>query len=232
MSRSETVVISVGGSLIVPSGGDGTPDAKFLKNLREFVAHSVALGKRLVLIAGGGKTARQYQNVLNELVETNSDDQDWIGIHATRLNGQLLKIALKGFAEEFLITNPNELPTTDKPVMVGGGYKPGSSTDLRAVQVAKNLGATKVINLSNIDYAYTADPNEDPDAKKIETMSWNEFLSLVPHEWSPGLSTPFDPIASREAKTNGIEVAIINGNKLEEVEKYLHGKSFIGSVIK
>ncbi|XKT74526.1 MAG: UMP kinase [Patescibacteria group bacterium UBA2163] len=232
MPDAETIVISVGGSLIVPSQGDGTPDTAFLESLRAFVAQSVAEEKRLVLIAGGGKTARLYQSALEGFVEINPDDQDWIGIHATRLNGQLLKIALKGYAEEFLVTNPNELPRSDKPVIVGGGYKPGASTDLRAVQIAKNIGAKKVVNLSNIDYAYTADPNEDPSAQKIEEMRWDEFLSLIPSEWSPGLSSPFDPIASREAQAAGMEVAIINGTKLEEVKKYLNDEPFVGSLVR
>jgi len=230
--ESETVVISVGGSLIVPSKGDGTPDAIFLNSLREFIQRGVQNGRRFVCIAGGGKTARLYQNVLRGIVKTDAEDEDWIGIHATRLNGQLLKIVLKEHADDFLVTNPDELPETDKSVIVGGGYKPGASTDLRAVQIAKNLGATCVVNLSNIDYAYTDDPNTNSDAQKIETMSWDEFLKLIPSEWSPGLSSPFDPIASREAKEAGIEVAIINGNKLEEVEKYLNGEPFTGSVIR
>lgn len=232
MHGAETVVISVGGSLIVPSKGDGRPDGAFLASFRAFIARGVKSGRRFICIAGGGKTTRTYQSALDALVDATADDKDWIGIHTTRLNGQLLKIALKGFSEEFLVTNPGELPDTEKPVIVGGGYKPGSSTDLRAVQIAKHIGATKVINLSNIDYAYTADPNEDSNAKKIEQMTWDEFLALVPREWSPGLSAPFDPIASREAKEAGIEVAIINGNKLEEVEKYLAGEPFMGSVIR
>lgn len=232
MLNTEIVVISVGGSLIVPSKGDGTPDGEFLKRLRDFVGKNVSKGKKMILIAGGGRTTRKYQEPLEQFAHLSSDDLDWIGIHATRLNGQLLKIALKDFADDFLVTNPDEMPTTDKLVVVGAGYKPGSSTDLRAVQIAKNLGATKVVNLSNIDYAYTSDPNKNPDAQKIEKMNWNEFLKLIPKTWSPGLNVPFDPIASREAKKNGIEVAIINGNKLEEVEKYLAGEPFVGSVIR
>lgn len=225
-------VISVGGSLIVPSRGDGTPDGTFLKSFRAFIEKGVGHGQRFVCIAGGGRTTRTYQQPLKEFVHVTEEDLDWIGIHATRLNGQLLKIALKEFADDFLVTNPDELPKTDKPVIVGSGYKPGSSTDLRAVQIATNLGATRVVNLSNIDYAYTADPNEDPTAQKIKRMSWNEFLKLIPETWTPGLNAPFDPVASREAQEHSIEVAIINGNKLAEVEKYLAGEAFIGSVIR
>ena len=231
MHDSETIVISVGGSLIVPSASDGTPDADFLKRFRAFIEKGVKEGKRFVCVTGGGRTTRKYQEALDQLVESNSDDQDWIGIHATRLNGQLLKVALKGFTEEYLVTNPNEIPNTNQPVIIAAGYKPGSSTDLRAVQIAHNRGAKRVVNLSNIDCAYTSDPNEDPNAQKIDKMTWDEFLALIPDAWSPGLSTPFDPLASREAKQNGMEVAIINGNKLEEVEKYLNGEEFVGSLI-
>lgn len=226
------VVISVGGSLIVPLGGDGTPDARFLKAFRSFIERGVSQSRRFICIAGGGRTARKYHEAIHSITHIDNEDLDWIGIHATRLNGQLLKIVLKDFADDFLVTNPEELPDTDKPVIVGSGYKPGSSTDLRAVQIAAKLGARRVINLSNIDYAYTADPNQNPKAEKIETMGWNQFLELIPKEWSPNISAPFDPVASREAQKLGIEVVIINGNKLEEVEKYLNGESFIGSVIR
>ena len=227
----ETIVFSVGGSLIVPGKGDGTPDATFLKAFRAFIETGVARGTRFVCIAGGGKTARLYQSGLRE-VGVSPDDLDWIGIYATHFNAHLLQLALKEYADERLITNPNEIPETDKPVIVGSGYQPGSSTDLRAVQIASKLGAQKVINLSNIDYAYTTDPNIDPNAQKIETMGWDEFIALFPATWTPGLNLPFDPIASREARAAGIEVAVINGSNLGEVEKYLSGEPFIGSVIK
>ena len=116
--------------------------------------------------------------------------------------------------------------------MIAAGYRPGSSTDLRAVQIAEKIGATKVINLSNIDYVYTADPRTNPDAQKIETINWSDFRALIPAEWDPGLSSPFDPIAAKAAERDNIEVAIINGNKLAEVVNYLDGKPFVGTLIK
>ncbi|MBP9760005.1 MAG: hypothetical protein KBD24_01410 [Candidatus Pacebacteria bacterium] len=51
-------------------------------------------------------------------------------------------------------------------------------------------------------------------------------------DWDPGLSSPFDPIAAREAEKCGIEVAIINGTKLKQVEKYVAGEKFIGTKVK
>ena len=56
-------------------------------------------------------------------------------------------------------------------------------------------------------------------------------MRLIPKEWNPGLSSPFDPVAARAAEAYGIEVSIINGNNIEELEKYLNGEPFIGTRI-
>jgi len=45
------------------------------------------------------------------------------------------------------------------------------------------------------------------------------------------LSAPFDPIAAKEADSLNLEVAVINGKKLEEFEKYLNDEPFMGTVI-
>jgi uridylate kinase len=225
----ETIVMSVGGSLIVPGGIDTT----FLSNLKKFIETETAEGRRFIIIAGGGRTARNYQEAAATVSELNAEDLDWMGIHATRLNGHLLRTVFRDLAHRVMITNPDEIldvPKNEK-VVIAAGYRPGCSTDLRAVQIAEKTGATKVINLSNIDYVYTADPRKNPDAEKIENISWADFRAMIPADWDPGLSSPFDPIAAKVAERDGIEVAIINGDKLEEVMKYLDGKEFIGTKI-
>lgn len=230
MSDTGTIVISLGGSLIVPD----TIDTELLSNFKQFVEESIAEGKRVVVIAGGGKTTRRYQEAAAHVATLTDDDLDWLGIHATRLNAHLIRTILRDVAHPVIITNPDDvldIPDSAR-VIVAAGYRPGSSTDLRAVQIASHLGATKLINLSNIDYAYTDDPRTNPNAQKITETTWAEFRAILPTEWSPGLSSPFDPVAAREAEKNAIEVAIINGKQLDELRKYLKGEAFIGSVIR
>ena len=230
MSISETIVMSVGGSLIVPNQIDTT----FLANLKTFVdKQTTSHGRRFIIIAGGGRTARNYQEAAGAVSELAAEDLDWMGIHATRLNGHLLRTIFRHTAHRVMITNPDEILDVpkDEKVVIAAGYRPGSSTDLRAVQIAEKIGATKVINLSNIDYVYTADPRTNPNATKIETISWTDFRALIPAEWDPGLSSPFDPIAAKVAQRDNIEVAIINGTRLDEVVKYLEEESFVGTKI-
>lgn len=222
--------MSVGGSLIVPND----IDTGFLASLKNFIETAVAAGdRRFVIIAGGGRTARRYQEAADSLHGLDKEDLDWIGIHATRLNGHLLRTIFKDNAYRTMITNPDEIldAPQDARVIIAAGYRPGASTDLRAIQIAERVGATKVVNLSNIDHVYTADPKTDPGAKPIEKISWSEFRKLIPTEWDPGLSSPFDPIAAREAESRGIEVTCINGGKLDELKKYLEDQPFIGTLI-
>ena len=230
MPVTETIVMSVGGSLIVP----GAIDTTFLTSLKKFIdMETTSKGRRFIIIAGGGRTARNYQDAAGAVSDLDAEDLDWMGIHATRLNGHLLRTIFRHTAHRVMITNPDEIldvPKNEK-VVIAAGYRPGSSTDLRAVQIAEKIGATKVINLSNIDYVYTADPRTNPDAQKIESISWPDFRALIPADWDPGLSSPFDPIAAKVAQRDNIEVAIINGDKLDEVVKYLDGEEFIGTKI-
>lgn len=222
--------MSVGGSLIVPD----SIDSLFLADFKNLIEHQTALGKRrFIIIAGGGKTARRYQDAAASVTELNPEDLDWMGIHATRLNGHLLRTIFRDSAHPEMITNPDEITDVpkDSPVVIAAGYRPGASTDLRAVQIAINCGATKLMNLSNIDYVYTDNPKRNPDAKKIEDISWADFIKLIPTEWSPGLSAPFDPVAARVAQSHNLEVAVVNGQNITEIENYLEGRPFIGTKI-
>lgn len=228
-SIREKIVVSVGGSLIVPD----QIDTDFLSRFKTLVLEKIGVGLSFVVIAGGGKTARRYQEAASTVTDLSPTDLDWIGIHSTRLNGHLLRTIFSDHAHPVMITNPDEVLDVppDSPLIVAAGYRPGASTDLRAVQIAARCGATKVVNLSNIDYVYDSDPREHSNAKKFERLSWAEYRKLVPEEWDPGLSSPFDPVAAREAEKVGLEVAIINGAKLNEFSNYLAGKPFAGTSI-
>ena len=229
MSNMETIVMSVGGSLIVPD----QIDTVFLAELKEFIVKETATGRRFIIIAGGGRTARRYQDAAATVTDLKSEDLDWLGLHATRLNGHLLRTIFRDLAHPVIITNPDEILDVPKSakLIIAAGYRPGASTDLRAIQIAHHVKASKVVNLSNTDYVYTDNPNTNPDAKKIEEITWSEFRKLIPEDWDPGLSAPFDPVAAKKAESLQIEVAQINGQKMLELDNYLNNREFIGTFI-
>lgn len=223
-----TYILSVGGSLIVPQAGI---DTAFLKSLRRFVISRFDQGDRLIIVTGGGITARNYVKAASAVEKVPVDDQDWLGIHATRLNAHLVRTLLKDVAHPEIITNPDKVLKTRAKIIVAGGYRPGWSTDYVSVLLAKKYKAKTVINLSNIDYVYNKDPREFKDAKRIERINWEGFKEIVGDEWTPGMNAPFDPIASRLAQELKLKVAVLNGKKLDNVQKFMDGKNFIGTLI-
>lgn len=226
-NERERIIVSVGGSLIVPDG----IDTDFLKRFKALILEKIEAGYAFTIITGGGKVCRRYQEAANSITPLSRQDLDWLGIHVTRLNAQLLRNIFSGYAHPQIIKNPTIDIEVDEPVLIAAGWQPGCSTDYDAVLIAKNLGARRIVNLSNIDYVYDSDPRTNPNAKKFERLSWSDFRRLIPPEWDPGLSSPFDPVAAREAEALGIEVAIINGEKLGEFSNYLDGKQFAGTII-
>lgn len=229
--NDQRIIISLGGSLLVPEG----IDVDFVQKLKSFVIAHIEKGFSFILVVGGGKTARKYIDSAAEVTEITDDDKDWIGIHATRMNAHFIRTVFREYAHARINTNPHDLEDfydAKEPIIVAGGWRPGRSTDYCAVLLGKYLDAKRVINLSNIDYAYDRDPRMFPDAQKIEQTDWKTFRGIVGSVWNPGMSAPFDPIASILAEEEKMEVAILNGNDLENVSRYLAGQEFIGTVIK
>lgn len=221
------IVLSVGGSLVVPKEGI---DVAYLKGLRSFVIRQVKKGYRFIIVVGGGRTARQYQEAANSLVSLADEDVDWLGIHATRLNGHLLRSLFRDIALHYVVKDPTRKIAWNKKVLIAAGWKPGWSTDYVAVKLAKQYGSKFVINLSNINAVYDRDPNIDPDAKKFDVMTWKQFRGIVGHEWHPGANHPFDPVASRLASQAKMKV-IVTGKDFKNLDQILAGKKFEGTVI-
>jgi len=227
----ETIVLSLGGSLIVPNEG---VNFSFLKRFNKLIRKHVALGRRFFIVCGGGETARHYIDgavrVLGKSIT--NEDCDWLGIHGTRINAHLLRTIFQDIAYPKVIDKYDRKYDVDGyPVIIGSGWKPGWSTDYDAVILAKQHGAHLLINLSNVDMVYTKDPNKFKDAYPIEQTNWDFFCSLVGDKWSPGLSAPFDPIAAKEARDHGLTVIILRGDNFNNLEKVFGGEKFKGTVI-
>jgi len=223
----ETIVISLGGSLIIPDN----IDVNFLKEFKALILEYVVKGKKFVIITGGGKLCRKYNDAAKELTSPSNEDLDWIGIASLRLNAELLRVIFGEYAHSEVVTNLTQPFSLDKPIVIGSAYKPDWSSDWNAVQAAKNLGAKKIINLSNTDYVYDSDPKKNPNAKKIEKISWKDYRAMIPKEWNAGLNTPFDPIASEIAEKEGITVITMNGKPIDNLAKCLNSEKFAGTII-
>jgi len=232
--KKETIIISLGGSLVAP----GEVDLGFLKNFKHTISKYIGSdptsprlrGTKFFILVGGGKVARIYQKALLEF-GAKSNDRDWIGINITRLNAEVVKQMFSGSCYPKIITDPNKKVKTSKDIIVGAGWKPGWSTDYDSVLIAKNHNVKTIINLTNIDYVYDKNPAQFPDAKPLKEIDWKSFHRIVGDKWSPGLSMPFDPRASKLAASLKLKVIMINGKNMERLEDFLNDKPFMGTII-
>lgn len=229
MQEKEPIIISLGGSMVVPE----MPDPTFIINFRKIILDIVKdYNKRFFIIVGGGKVCRIYQAALSQTIDASTEELDWMGIYATHLNAQLVRLSFGDNAPKEIVTDPSVVSSLSNDVVIGAGWEPGCSTDTDAVLIAEIIKAKKIINISNVDYVYDSDPKLNPSAKKLENISWKDYRSMISSEWAPGMNLPFDPIASHKAEDLGIEVVFISGKNLENLKNYITGQSFTGSIIK
>jgi uridylate kinase len=229
--RHDTFILSLGGSLVYPPGGI---DIAFLARFNTFIRRQISSKKRrFFIVVGGGAVMRQYRDAAIAASHTSiaNDDLDWLGVHATRLNAQLLRTIFRDIADPRVIKHYEIILKISAPLAIAAGWKPGWSTDYDAIMLCQDYGVREVINITNVDQVYDRDPNKFPDAKPLVYATWKKYRAMAGDKWSPGLNLPFDPIASKLADELGITVKILGGRDLDNLSLALDGKPFRGTTI-
>lgn len=209
-------------------------DTEFLSAFNRFIREQTEKYKRrFFIVVGGGGPTRHYQEAARIVrgTEIEDTDLDWLGIHSSRLNAQLVRTVFKEIADPRVIKHYEIILKIDKPVAVAAGWKPGWSTDYCAVTLAEDYRIPTVINLTNIAQVYDKDPKTHPEAKPLKDIDWPTYRAMVGDTWRPGMNAPFDPIASKLAEANGITVKILDGHNFEALANALDDKDFVGTTI-
>lgn len=224
----QTFIISLGGSIFFPN----EINIEFIKSFYNLIKDRVEKGDKFIIITGGGRLARLYQGALLEIKKNSTDiERDWVGIFATQSNCKFIKAIFGDLACDDFIFNPTQKIEFNKPIMFGAGYEPGCSTDMDAVLVAQTYGIKTIVNISNIEKIYTKDPNKFEDAEPLDNISWDELAKIVGEKWTPGMNSPFDPIASKLAKELNLKVVALGGKNIQNLYNFFNGNEFEGSVI-
>ncbi len=221
----KVVVISVGGSIIVP----GEVDYDFLKKFKVTIK-GLSRKYKIVICTGGGHTARDYIGSLRRL-RLPSLKQSYIGIAATRINALLLAFAISDCNQSI----PSSLSKVKSllgryDIVVCGGLKPGRTSDGTTAEIADYLKADAMVNMTNVSGLYTKDPTRYKDAKFIPIISHADFAKRMDRiKEKPGQHFVLDSVAARIARKRKMEVVILEGVK--NLESYLSCKKFKGTII-
>ena len=205
-------VISVGGSVLY----NGKFNHKLANSLKKVLDNSHSYK----LVTGGGTLARD----LISQFHFDEESEHILGIMATKINAFALS---KILGYKFVDKNPISIARI-KENTVSGGYKPGWSTDIDAAIIAKYWNADALLNLTNIDYMYTKNPNR-PGAKPIESIDYESVKEILGHDFSPGMHYPIDPRVIDILKKKRIPIIIFSG--ISNLKKIIEGKKFVGTTI-
>ncbi len=225
--QEEKVVISIGGSILVPGNGD----AAYIGRLAEMLGRA-SEKVHIAVVCGGGKIARYYTETGRDL--GGSEEQlDIMGIDATRINAKLLALALGGLSSMDVKPTVKETAETAGKVKIAvmGGTEPGHTTDAVATMLAAEMGAARVVNATSVDAVYSEDPRKNPDAERYSSMTIEQLGHIVYADHGAGKSSVFDPLGVRIAEEKGIDIEIVDGRNLEELEKAILGQPFSGTHI-
>ena len=222
------VVISVGGSVLVPS-----LEAHRLKEWAESLIDLTKAGIQIFAVVGGGGEARRYIDACRDigLDEASSDE---IGILVTRINAALLVGALKEYVYPIVATSYLDAKAAgfSGKIVVMGGMTPGQTTDAVAAVLAEEVGASMMINLTAIDGIYSADPKKDKSAKKHDLMTPQELIDLIMKEkMNAGSNMVIDLVAAKIAERSGITLVIIDGRDPSLIGKALLNGKFEGTIV-
>ncbi len=240
----QTIIISLGGSIIYPD----EIDINFLRKFNLFIRRFIKKGYKFIIVTGGGKPARVFQEAAYKVSKINNEDKDWLGIHATRLNAHLLRTIFSDVADPEIIDSREKSierakakktseaqPHTNAKlwygVTIGSGWRPGWSTDFIAAQIAADFKIKEFVNAGKPAYVFEKDPQRFPQAKKFEKLSWGAYRKLIPSKWIPGFSSPVDPIAAKLCQKEKMAAIVINGKDLKNFKNLLSGKDFQGTII-
>lgn len=225
--KKEVIVLSLGGSLIIPED----LNLKYLKKFKQVLKKNTKKYK-FIIVCGGGSIARRYISGLKKL-GINEKLQSYAGISATRMNARTMNYIFNQDSSQGI---PHTLETLKKEIkerdIVFCGaleYKPKQTSDSTAADIAKAFN-TIFINLTNVAGLYDKDPRKK-GAKFIPKISWQDFDERANKiKFKPGQHFVLDQTASGVIMKHRIKTYIL-GENLQQLDKLLNGKRFVGTEI-
>lgn len=227
----KNVVISLGGSITFKE----TINVKFLKSFIGLLKkHSKK--KKFIVVIGGGRISRNYQEAADALRRLSDEEKDWLGIWATRANAFFLRSIFGKIADPRIIDRRRKISKLKYPITIASGWTPGRSTDFVALALARDFGLKEAIFAGKpafvYDYVYKPFKTMPTSARPFRELTWSAYRRLIPETWSPGAHAPVDPTAASFAAKEGMTAIVINGANIKNFNNLLQGKTFQGTIIK
>jgi uridylate kinase len=164
-------------------------DAKMLARVASEVAEVVNMGVEVALVIGGGNIFRGAGLVQSGIDRVTGDH---MGMLATVMNSLAMQDALEKqgmqcrvmsaikinrMCEEYVQRRAIRHLEKGRVVIFAAGIgNPFFTTDTAGCLRAVEIGADSVLKATKVDGVYDSDPVKNPDAKRYETLTFDEVL--------------------------------------------------------
>ena len=186
-AKYKRVLIKLSGEALAGDKGNGI-DEKTLNAITDEIIAVRKLGVKIGIVVGGGNFWRGRQGT-----EMDRSTADHMGMLATVINALGLQDALerKGVptrvqtaltitrvAEPYILRKAMSHLSKDMVVIFACGTgNPYFTTDTAAALRAAEIGAEMLLLAKNVDGIYDSDPKINPNAKKLESITYKDFIS-------------------------------------------------------
>lgn len=189
MASARRILLKLSGEALMGPDGfgyHGETMAGFVAQIGEVVAMGVQVG----IVVGGGNLFRGASGALSGMDRATADS---MGMLATVMNALALKDALQRAGVDARVQTAVHIAhvgndfdrdaavrhlEAGRVVIFGGGTgNPFFTTDTAAALRAAEIGADLLLKATKVDGVYTSDPKKDANAKRYETLSFDQAIA-------------------------------------------------------
>ncbi|MFN9849885.1 UMP kinase [Phenylobacterium sp.] len=232
--RFKRILLKLSGEAGV--GGDSFGiDPKTLAGVSEEIAQVVKAGVQVCVVVGGGNIFRGAA-----LAEAGMEraSADYMGMLATVMNALALQASLEKAGVFTRVQSAIPMDAVCEPyirrralrhlekgrvvIFAAGLGAPFFTTDTPAALRAAEMGCDALFKGTSVDGVYSADPKKDPDAKRYETLSYQEVLAK-------NLKV-MDSSAVALMRDNHIPIVVFNIRERDNLLKVLNGEGVFTTI--
>ena len=231
-SKYKRVMLKISGEAM--SGGKGFGlDTPTIDDIAKKIKEAVDMGVEVSIVVGGGNFWRGRSG--GNMDRTRADH---MGMLATVINSLALLDAIEQQGVPARVQTAIEMRQIAEPyirnravrhlekgrvvIFACGSGNPFFSTDTAAALRAAEIGAEIILLAKAVDGVYDSDPHLNPDAKKLDSLRYKDFLNK-------GLGV-MDSTATSLCMDNNIPILVFGLNDPDNIIKGLKGEK-IGTIV-
>lgn len=211
-------------------------DPKVTMAIAREVASVTRLGIEVAIVVGGGNIFRGSSWAGSSGLDRSS--ADYIGMLATVMNAIFLQATMESMGIPTRVQTAFRMSEVAEPyirrravrhlekgrvvIFAAGTGNPFFTTDTAAALRCAEINAEVVLKATNVDGVYDADPRQNPNARLLDTLSYQDVISKE-------LSV-MDLTAITLCQENNIPVIVFNLNQEGNISKAIKGER-VGTII-